>query len=207
MKADLSSLDDSQRQLWPALNQTPPEFVLYGGIALSIRFGHRASADFDFFSREGFDPDDVLDRIPYLEDAQVLQRAANTLTCQVHYETPVKLSFFGLPHLGVASPPDIEEQTGLRVASLLDIAATKASTIQKRAAARDYIDLDLLLTRAGLQLHDILKAGEVVYGNRFNPHITLKALSFFDDGDLPALSEDIKGRLQEAVTKLDLEKL
>jgi hypothetical protein len=33
------------------------------------------------------------------------------------HETPVKLSFFGLPRLGVAGPPDIEEQIGLRVAS------------------------------------------------------------------------------------------
>lgn len=85
------------------------------------------------------------------------------------HETPVKLSFFGLPCLGVAGPPDIEEQIGLRVASLLDIAATKASTIQKRAAARDDIDLDLLLTRAGLQLHDVLKAGRVVMATVSTP--------------------------------------
>jgi hypothetical protein len=51
----------------------------------------------------------------------------------------------------------------LKVASLLDLAGTQASVLQVRAEAKDYIDMD-----------------------------TLKALSYFDDGNLRELPEDLK---------------
>ncbi|MBT9586566.1 nucleotidyl transferase AbiEii/AbiGii toxin family protein [bacterium] len=207
MKADLRGLDKGQLGLWPDLAQTPPEFVLYGGVALTLRFNHRHSADFDFFCWQEFDPQQLLARIPYLEEAHVLQMSTNTLTCLVHRENPVKLSFFGLPKLGQADEPETEEQTGLRVASLLDVAATKASVIQKRAAARDYLDMDILLTRGKLRLPAILSAAGQVYGRAFNPQISLKALTFFQDGDLPALSTELKARLRDAVVKADQEML
>ncbi|MDR2198751.1 MAG: nucleotidyl transferase AbiEii/AbiGii toxin family protein [Deltaproteobacteria bacterium] len=43
-------LPPGQLALWPHLGQIPAEFVLYGGTAAALRFGHRNSADFDFFS-------------------------------------------------------------------------------------------------------------------------------------------------------------
>jgi hypothetical protein len=50
-----------------------------------------------------------------------------------------------------------------------------------------------------------LAAGSVVYGRRFNPLITLKALSFFDD--VPMLSGDVRERLSTAVEAVDVTKL
>jgi len=41
----------------------------------------------------------------------------------------------------------------------------------------------------------------------FNPEITLKALSYFADGDLRALPEDMKERLVVAAREVDLEHL
>ncbi len=46
---NLDTLRVSQRALWPELEGTPETFTLYGGTALALRLGHRASADFDFF--------------------------------------------------------------------------------------------------------------------------------------------------------------
>lgn len=205
MKADLRGLDEGQLKLWPELEDTPPEFVLYGGVALTIRFHHRLSADFDFFCRAEFDPQELFERVTYLKGAQALQLGPNTLTCLVRRDKPVKISFFGLPTLGQAAEPETESTTGLRVASTLDIAATKASTIQKRAAVRDYLDMDLLLTEAGLQLPSVLRAACLVYGPAFNPHITLKALSYFQDGDLAKIPAQVKARLQYAVRQAELE--
>jgi hypothetical protein len=48
----------------------PAWFVLYGGTALALRLGHRASEDFDFFSKQGFRPDDLERQVPFLEGAQ-----------------------------------------------------------------------------------------------------------------------------------------
>ena len=52
--------------------------------------------------------------------------------------------------------------------------------MQKRAEAKDYLDIDALLQH-GIDLPTALAAGRVIYGRSFNPVITLKALSFFDD--------------------------
>lgn len=46
-----------------------------------------------------------------------------------------------------------------------------------------------------------------VDGSSFNPEITLKALSYFDDGNLRELPTDMKFRLADAVSKVDLDHL
>ena len=76
---DLGILPGSQRRLWSALGDTPSDFVLYGGTALALRLGHRASVDFDFFSRASFTPEDLRKRIGYLNAARTLQQSENTL--------------------------------------------------------------------------------------------------------------------------------
>jgi hypothetical protein len=46
-----------------------------------------------------------------------------------------------------------------------------------------------------------------VYGNAFNGALSLKALTFFQDGDLPGLPLDMQGMLRKAATSVDLKKL
>ena len=64
----LDILPESLRDLWPELDAVPSDFVLYGGTALALQLGHRVSEDFDFFSSEGFDPNRVKSRLPFLRD-------------------------------------------------------------------------------------------------------------------------------------------
>jgi hypothetical protein len=92
----------------------------------------------------------------------------------------------------------------LKHAERIHLAGTKAAVVQRRAEAKDYLDIDALL-RHGMDLPAILAAGRVVYGRQFNPLITLRALSFFDD--VPALSNEIRKRLTSAVATLDMAKL
>jgi nucleotidyltransferase AbiEii toxin of type IV toxin-antitoxin system len=54
----LEILPPAQRRLWDELGALPSEFVLYGGTAVALHRGHRASLDFDFFGWTAFDPDD-----------------------------------------------------------------------------------------------------------------------------------------------------
>ncbi|HMD71674.1 MAG TPA: nucleotidyl transferase AbiEii/AbiGii toxin family protein [Bryobacteraceae bacterium] len=197
---NLDILPAAQRALWPELGATPGTFTLYGGTALALRLGHRASADFDFFSNESFDPDRLARQIPYLSDAERVQVAADTLTCRVNRDGPVLVSFFGGLGLGQVAAPDLAGDVLLHVASLLDIAGTKAAVVQKRAEVKDYLDIDALL-RHGIELSAVLAAGMVVHGRGFNPLITLKALSYFDD--LPALPGDVRARLNKAVEAVD----
>jgi len=200
-KPNLAALPAGQRALWPELKQVGSTFVLYGGTALALRFGHRQSEDFDFFADAPIRPDELLRDLPVLAGATVRQKAANTLTVMVNRPAPVKLSFFGL-ELRRVGEPEWTDDSMLRVASPLDIAGCKMAVIQTRAEAKDYLDIDALLDQ-GMSLEQMLGAARAIYGEQFSPMISLKALAWFKDGTLPALPERVKERLRQAVGAVD----
>src|SRR6478752_8910927 len=182
---DVSILPGPQRQLWSELGATPKEFVLYGGTALALRLGHRQSEDFDFFTNKSFKPDSLRASIPYLKHGEVTQFQDNTLTATVDRNGPVKVSFFGSLGIKHVQDPDIVEENGIQVASMLDLLASKLKTVQSRAEAKDYRDIVGTLN-AGLTLAEGLAAAAAIYGKEFNGALSLKALTFFADGDLPS---------------------
>ena len=202
----LEILPPPQRRLWRDLPQVPASFTLYGGTAIALRLGHRSSVDFDFFSRQAFDPDELGRRIAFLRDAERIQMAANTLTCRIDRDGPVLVSFFGKLGLGMAGRRERVDVDGqaLFIASMLDLAGTKAGVVQKRAEAKDYLDIAALIEH-GFDLPTILAAGKIVNGPGFNPLITLKALSYF--GDVPSLPAAIRRRLRAAVAAVDPDRL
>ena len=203
---DLGMLAAPQRRLWNSLGATPAGFVLYGGTALALRLGHRESLDFDFFSRESFAPDDLKTRIDYLEGSRTLQQSENTLTCVVDCQGEVHVSYFGGLDLCSVHEPERAEGPGIFVASLLDLAATKVATVQARADAKDYFDIDALL-RTGITLEDALGAAGAVYGSGFNPLLSLKALTYYAEGDLDTVPKTVRDRLAAAVAAVDLKRL
>ena len=203
----LEVLPPAQRKLWAELTAVPREFVLYGGTALALHLGHRDSLDFDFFSNRPLDLTSLEAGVPFLAGARIVQRERNTLSAIVERGDRVKVSFFGVPHLPRLLLPHIAKGNNLQIASLLDLAGTKASVLQMRAEAKDYIDIDALSRLGNITLPTALAAGKELYGSSFNPEITLKALSYFDDGDLRYLSGEIKKRLVVAAREVDLEHL
>lgn len=144
--------------------------------------------------------------LPFLRGAEVLQKASDTLTCLVDRQGEVRVSFFGVAGLAAVREPVVSLDNQLPVAALIDLAGTKAAVIQKRAQAKDYIDLDAILSR-GISLSATLAAAKHIYGRAFNPQITLKALTYFADGDLPSLPVDIRLRLIQAVKSVSLDHL
>ena len=202
----LEILAPSQRRLWEELKHTPKDFVLYGGTALALRLAHRTSEDFDFFSNHSFAPDSLRKAIPYLHQAEMSQFEANTLTAIVDRSGPVKLSFFGGLALNRIQDPDVTLDSGIQVASLLDIAATKLATIQQRAQARDYQDIAAIMI-AKITLSDALAAAAAVYGKQFNGALSLKALTYFADGDLPQLSSDTREQLRTLAAQVNLKQI
>jgi hypothetical protein len=107
----LDILPESQRRLWPELDEVPSDFVLYG-TALALQLGHRVSEDFDFFSQAGFDPDTLRSRLPFFRELNQagpdgwVQHKRDTLEAFVDRGGPVKLAFFGaLDTLGRVEDP------------------------------------------------------------------------------------------------------
>lgn len=203
----LDILTPPQRRLWDEFSSIPPEFVLHGDTAIALHLGHRTSVDFDFFGKRAFNADKLAAAIPLMAGARITQRDADTLSGIVDRDGPVKLSFFGLPDIPRLAPPHRVRDNGIRVASLLDLAGMKVSVVQVRAEAKDYLDIDAILVDGRIDLPTALAAGSAIYGSMFNPQITLKALSYFDDGDLRALPGPLQARLAKAAREVDLDRL
>lgn len=199
----LDQLPPSQRGLWPALSDVPTGFVLYGGTALTLRLGHRLSEDFDLFANRSFQPDELEREVPFLRESIRLQSSPNTLVSRVERpEGGTKVSFFGGLPLRRVKDPEPATDIGLPIASLLDLAATKVKVVQDRAEAKDYLDIFRLLEE-GIELPSALAAARAVYGAMFNPLLSLKALSYFGDGDLGTLPAKVRARLAAAASSVD----
>lgn len=207
MQLHLEILPPAQRLLWPQLSDIPGQFVLYGGTAIALQLGHRQSVDFDFFARCAFDPQQLLQNNPLLTNAEVVAMAANTLTVRVGNEEPVLLSFFGVPKLPVLRSPLPLVAPRIAIGDLLESGGMKAMVVQKRAEAKDYLDIHALIFQAGLDLPSLLAAGAYLYPPHFAPELTLKSLCYFADGNLATLASGVRQDLAHAVRAVDLQKL
>lgn len=203
----LDILPSAQRRLWPELSAVPEEFVLYGGTAMALHLGHRDSVDFDFFGQAALNVLSLENDVPFMSGAKIFQRDKNTLSAIVERGGPVQVSFFGVPKIKQVRAPHVAPDNGLKIASLLDLAGTKASVIQLRAEPKDYIDMDALMRLGNTSLPMALACAKKIYGAAFNPEITLKALSYFEDEGVKELAEDLKLRLSTAAREVDLEQL
>lgn len=197
----LDILPPAQLRFWREPKNIPREFVLYGGTAVALRLGHRSSEDFDFFSSKAFQPADLLNSLSFAREAEVLQSDSQTLTLRIERGGPVKLSFFGGLTFGRVAAPDAIESQEFRIASLQDLIATKLKVLWQRAEAKDYLDVAAII-RAGVSLEYGLGCAIALYGATFNPVIVLKALTFFEDGDLNTLKEDVRELLIAAASSI-----
>lgn len=193
----LGALPPAQRALWPTLKPVQETgFALYGGTAIALRLEHRFSVDFDFFSDKPLQREQLQARLPFLKESTAIQVGANTWSLL----TPehVKVSFFGGILFGRVGQPERSSDDVIVAASLLDLLALKLAVILERVEAKDYLDIDALLS-SGLRLEAGLAGALALYPNAFQPSECLKALTYFVGGDLECLSRDLRQRLVEAV--------
>lgn len=87
------------------------------------------------------------------------------------------------------------------MASLLDLLATKLKVIQQRIEAKDYFDLAAIL-EAGIPLEQGLAAASVMYHPGFQPSEALKALTYFEGGDLASLTQRAREILVRSVANI-----
>jgi len=108
----------------------------------------------------------------------------------------------GINH-GQVQAAERAEGPRIKVASLIDLAGYKVSVVQQRAELKDYIDVHALLTKAKIPLAEMLAAGRVIYGNQFNPLVSLKALAYHEDPALADLSIEMRRDLIGAIKATD----
>lgn len=141
--------------------------------------------DFDFFSGQPLDQQQLNRDLPWLRSSLVLQDQPDTLTVlspAPELENGVKVSFFGGLAIGRVGVPEISADGVALVASPMDLLATKLKVLRRRAERKDYQDVAALLGN-GLSLAD--------------------GLVYFSDGDLAELGLMERRQLEQAVLAVD----
>ena len=204
----LEILPEAQKALWFRLSPCKDlGFVLYGGTAIALRLGHRSSVDFDFFSHFPLDEakeKELLTALPFLNDSERIQFAPDTRSYLT--ETNVKFSFFGGIRLGRVGEPQITRDGVLQVASLDDLMAMKLAAILQRVESKDYMDIAAMLLR-GASLEKGIAGAVALYGKQFPPAESLKALTYFQGGDMQRLSASDRNALLQAARTFPLREL
>jgi hypothetical protein len=182
-------------------------FVLYGGTAVALNYGHRISSDFDFFSSNLL-TDYLKLKIKSLlhipNDSFIIQDTINTLNI-VTYNN-VNITLFGGLTFGRIGTPELTDDNILLIASKYDLLMTKLKVIMQRSDIRDYIDIAILLND-GLDLSVGLAANVAIYNDNFSCFHCLKALTFYFDGSLETLDTKYQLILIEHAKKVDSTKL
>jgi len=208
MKLCLESLPEGQKAIWAAFADSDMSaMTLYGGTALALRYGHRESVDFDFFSQQPITPSIVSERLPWLNQHldSVFQNSRNTYVVLsrapgMNVGDEVKLSFFGELSIPILEEPEVAAN-GVKIASVRDLLATKLKVLHDRVEGKDYIDIAEILKRSDdptLTLQQGLSDIESMYEGA-NAAITLKELCWFNQEELKSLSTEVKELLVTVV--------
>lgn len=153
--------------------------MLGGGTALALQIGHRASFDFDIFTRE------KLNNHLWKEAKQVFgETSEKTLDTedQLDLITPenVAVTFFYDDYQPLFDPVPSE------IMNLLDprdIATNKAYLLGKRPKWRDYVDLYFLLKDKYISMNELIGLSKKKFGTDFSEKLFLEQLVYWGDMD------------------------
>lgn len=197
-------LPPEQRILLPLLGPTRRlGYTLYGGTAIALQLGHRESVDFDFFSERPLDEKRLRMAIPALGSARTTQQEPDTWTMVVRpedAERDVKVSFFGGLGFGRIGQPTLTDGKEIALASLDDLLGHKLKVLLQRVEAKDYLDIAAMLA-AGQSLENGLAAAQALFAN-FPPAEALRALTYYEGGDLERVGRDERELLSRCVSEV-----
>ena len=140
------------------------QFRLAGGTALALQLGHRRSNDLEYFMHgDRIDATAIMCVVdsltPTIGRAEIVLAESGQLDLVVGGARR-KVSFIAYPFAPRHEPLEIHGQQCSRV---IEVAAMKAYAIGRRAAARDYVDVEASLSFGGLGLGEIVEEAR----NRF----------------------------------------
>ncbi len=171
-------------------------FCLVGGTALALQIGHRISVDLDWFARKPL-PKNLLkllqEFLPKSKiEVDVLKQ--EELTVRIN---GVQATFFYYPFSWTEQP---KKQENFNLATILQIAAMKAQTINRRAAFKDYVDLYYILKQKHVELNQLLNVAKKTFAEEFNKRLFLEQLVFMED-----IAESGVNFLNPKVTKTEIQ--
>lgn len=177
-------------------------FALGGGTNLALRYGHRLSADLDFFTNTEFDKSQLFQVITKTFPlAELLFEQNQTMLFVIN---DVRVDFVLYPFPWVLP---FEKTGGTRLISVKDIIPMKLQAVSNRNSKKDYWDIAVLLGH--YQLAEMIQ----VFGEKF-PQVDegyiIHSLTDFEEAENQfdpdsaenITWEDVKRKLSEAVKGL-----
>lgn len=193
----------AQRELWPQLpGTTDLGFVLYGGTAVALRLGHRSSVDFDFFTEKSLDRAALLEMFPFVIRLRVIQEQEDTISMLAPVQSGVvKVSFFGQIGFWARrhSRQNVRWDPGSGLPSRFAGNEAEGHPAEDRSEGlsgceRHSEHRHRVGGRPRCCFHDVRDG--------FQPSETLKALGYFEGGDLDPLTSAQKPTLTKAISKI-----
>jgi predicted nucleotidyltransferase component of viral defense system len=171
-------LDEAAEQTLEELLRTRAleSFYLAGGTGLALYLGHRRSADLDFFKREAFDEEALLQKLQYLPSLALVAKGPATLHMMIQ---GTKTSFLGYNY-PVLYP--LQSFHGIQVVDPRDIAGMKISAVASRGSRRDFVDLYAVSQKYGLEKLLETFRRKFAKVNYSTVHV-LKSLTYFEDAE------------------------
>lgn len=153
----------------------PENFYLGGGTALALQIGHRTSIDFDFYSQKHFESAQLVAFLQKIfASLKIDFQEEDTLKVRIK-ETSLSFFYYRYPLI-----VPVLRYSGIKIASLEDIAAMKIAAIVQRGTKRDFIDSYYLLQR--FSLRDIIGFTIKKYPG-YQKMLILRALIYFRDAE------------------------
>lgn len=148
-------------------------FYFSGGTALAEYYlHHRLSEDLDFFSMEEVDPMAIQVSLKNIQDKAGItkidfQQSFNKNLFFLHFkEGVIKTEFTYYPFTQIEQPQVIN---GIKVDSLVDIAANKTFTIYQQPSSRHFIDLYLIIKTKEWGFKDLIKKARTKFDSPIDP--------------------------------------
>ena len=172
----LDALTKDGKAIFPLLAQFR-EFYLAGGTAVALQIGHRVSVDFDLFTPRKL-PKGLLPRVEKIFGRRAVRPLVNNAEQLTVSVRGVALTFLHYPFPVLRAYVRVG---GQRMLGVPELAATKAYTIGRRGALKDYADIYYILFEKYAVLRDVIALAERKYGASFNPRLFLEQLAYLKD--------------------------
>lgn len=192
-------LTDKQKLLLNLISQEKDlanKFYLSGGTALAeFYLQHRLSEDLDFFSEDEIDPMSIRVSLKSIQEKAGIikidfQQSFNRNLFFLHFKDGViKAEFTYYPFTQIKATQNIN---GIRVDSLIDIAANKTFTIYQQPSSRHFIDLYLIIKTKSWEFKDLIKKARAKFDSPVDPiQMGQQLLKVTEVLDLPNMIIDL----------------
>jgi hypothetical protein len=167
-----------QFELLPIIRDYSKDYYMVGGTAIALHIGHRRSIDFDLFTIKDVKRKSIKNYLKKNYEDKIIYGYEDYE--QLHFKiNNVKFTFFKYPY---TLENFVWFENIIKIPTLLELAAMKASALGGRAKWKDYVDLYFIF-KDHFSLQEISIRAEELFGNLYNEKLFRQQICYFKDID------------------------